>query len=712
MVEAWFEIQVSSGEPPDIVVVPVCFPTEEVVEFMSVLGYTRDDAFSIEVPGGFSRPTRIRCLVDYTALAAFAAATGFIETEPYTGTFKFRESDADPPAKVDVLIKPPKPILLRDVIGSEGNPGTGLFMVEAYDYRYAMNRFGQRMDLAEPNYGWYVNQTAYDQKNVLDQTVNGGINSSDGRRFVSFRENSAQGVTPLVNWMQTFKAVMELEYPVEIDIVDFENDVAADTEKYAYLRSRINNLTLFPECSIALSADIILSMIGWVAVPQDGGSNSGSVYRLHKISSQGWLEADTFCNLQTRMTAGGFEPYYPDSEGNPVDELVNLSAKSPGLYSQRFRNAYQVNVFHPYRQVEGKTMYGNAFVPGSPSGWKGYVNWELSRDRPSSVYELVADGTFAYRGILKEPRPIIASENACRVMPDVFSGDYPEEIFSQPGDGQSPTVGWNASSYATEVALLYEFRTQVPYNNTVFAGWTGFDVPALMRATMLKFSIVNWRGKTMPIMRTVAEWSDWIFGPDGDLVTNPRDVLMSHGMVHARRVGVGMMSIEVPAPNCRIFPAKIVSAERVGDSGNDYWRWKYQWVEIEPNPIADAPTPYDNSLNGYERRSDTVTEPFSETPGTIDLYARNLMENGNVYVSSGNAGNVIAPGVLQSDYAAATVEPDPVVAGTIVTMVEQAILKPRDLDVPGPENGSLNNLGSHHPQFWFTAPNPVRVVCE
>ena len=100
-------------------------------------------------------------------------------------------------------------------------------------------------------------------------------------------------------------------------------------------------------------------------------------------------------------------------------------------------------------------------------------------------------------------------------------------------------------------------------------------------------------------------------------------------------------------------------------------------------------------MDGYERKWNKITD--DPRP------AVNFAEAGNVYLGLHNSGNKIAPGVLQSEYSSAWIEPAPISVGTIVMMCEHFptgnITGKAEGDSPNPTN------------YWFSMPNAVKVTC-
>jgi hypothetical protein len=192
----------------------------------------------------------------------------------------------------------------------------------------------------------------------------------------------------------------------------------------------------------------------------------------------------------------------------------------------------------------------------------------------------------------------------------------------------------------------------------------------------------------LPSPCTVSEVKeeDWRFGLQGVAETDPSELIVAKGKAQAYRNLVGATIIDVPPPNTRVFPARIIASTQCTEGEGTTWRWFYDFEEVEPNPdLTACPTQY-VELDGYQRSSGN---------------ARNMCEAGNVYLGPGNAGNVVAPGVLQSDYAAvAVISALPISTGTIVEMVEH---------FPTIYTGLAT--APYRPQYWFSMPNAVRIEC-
>jgi hypothetical protein len=228
-------------------------------------------------------------------------------------------------------------------------------------------------------------------------------------------------------------------------------------------------------------------------------------------------------------------------------------------------------------------------------------------------------------------------------------------------------------------------------------GWPSFPVGAY-RGTMLRFHLGKRTNKfikdeatapeqvsevqIVPISTTVCDEDDWVLGSNMMPKDHPSQVIIGKGLAQARRLSSGVTMVDVAPPNCRVFPALITAATRIG-TGNDYWKWTYTFQEIEPNPLANTPM-------------SVVVTPF-ERSGT----ARNLIENPNVFVALGNPANFISPGVSQADYLPdAIIDCIPICVGAIVMMCEHFL--------------TLYTESGNPPfgiRYWFSTPNAVKVTC-
>jgi len=437
------------------------------------------------------------------------------------------------------------------------------------------------------------------------------------------------------------------------------------------LRPRIADLVFTPETSLAMAIDLILASTGYVMICD---VSSGALNVVPIQSNDAML--GIFMGSNKRAAAGGQEA----TSGTAAASEPLLSLWQGNANFQANRMPSKVTVSFPYRSIEGKTYYDNALTPVPSDTVEFAKQRELGWERTVSTVR--ARGSVAASRVLKEPLTLVASlvtaANPTTPSTNMITG------IAQP---------WNWSDYVTTVVDLLAKRCEVSYGRTVWAGWPTTPSGAY-RATECRFTLGLRRGNLCPITITAAQIDDWILGPNGLTPDNPKDIVMSKGLAHARRLGNGVLTIDVAPPYCRAFLAKITGATRIGNqSGNDpsgYWRWLYSYEEQEPNP--DANSPIGVGLGNWAR--------------TGQSKARNVAEQGNNYVAAGNSANVIAPGVKQSDYNNATIDALPVVTGTLVLMVEQfptAYL--------GPGGQQPVSSPQYDREVWFCMPNAVKVTC-
>lgn len=199
-------------------------------------------------------------------------------------------------------------------------------------------------------------------------------------------------------------------------------------------------------------------------------------------------------------------------------------------------------------------------------------------------------------------------------------------------------------------------------------------------------------GQMSPYTITSCDENDWIFGMSGAALNKPEEVIVGKGLAQSYRNCVGATIVDVAPPNCRIFPARIIGSEQFEGK----WKWRYGFEEVEPNPDITSPDSY-VAVNEYGRNTNQ------------DLLARNMSEEGNVFVSAGNASNVVAPGVYQADMTTGTIEALPIKSDTIVMMCEQFLtIAPAFTD---PDDPQETIDPPHKPQYWFSMPNAVLVTC-
>ena len=504
--------------------------------------------------------------------------------------------------------------------------GSGIAIVEAVDVRY-----------------WWK-QTQLNARNASPAITS--LFSSDGRWNV--------GGYPMATSLSTILDDLRLMLPVGT----FTSAAFAPSSA---LRARVNECVFTPEMSIAMALDVFLSALGYALVYDNAGGYGVATIQSNQTALQ------TFMTSNKRASVGGIEA--PSGTPATTEPLMNLWAGNANWQVNRMPG--KVTVSFPYRSIEGKTYYNNALPPPPTDcvqfatkrefGWEQNVSTVRSRTNTNAVR------------VIKEPQALVASLNTT-LNPASPATNIQTGI----------AMPFNYADYVAAVTALYVKRCEVTYGKTVWAGWPSLPNGAY-RVSMYRFTLGVRSNELVPITLSAADMDDWILGPNGMTPDDPKDIVMSKGLAHARRLGNGMLQIDVAPPYCRVFLAKITGSEGMGEGAT--WRWLYSYEEKEPNP--DANNPIDVTLGAWAR------------VGT--LQARNVAETGNVFVSAGNAANVVAPGVKQSDYPNAVISALPIEAGTDVLMVEQ---------FPTAYLTSQTSQPQYDREVWFCMPNAVKVVCD
>lgn len=430
----------------------------------------------------------------------------------------------------------------------------------------------------------------------------------------------------------------------------------------AALMSRLADHVFTPECSLAMALDLVLSATGWVL--QYDVQNGA--YTLVEVKDDSG-DLATWMASNKRAYGGGVEATSATPGG--AEPLMTLWQGDANY--QKNRMPQQVTVSFPYRSIEGKTRYDNTATTAT-----GVVQFNTDREFGwQQTLSTARSRTNVGARVLKEPRALVASLttvlNASSPGTNIYGTSMPS---------------WDYSTYITQVMALLVKRCAVIVGQTGWAGWPRLP-NGCYRTTMLRYGLGRRGGDIVPYALTVAEQDDWVLGPNGLPTNDPTEITVSKGLAHARRLSSGALQIDVAPPNTRVFPAVISASAALSCTDGEVvnpWQWSYTWQEVEPNPCGNCP----------------LTQSLA-TWGRSGTAARNLAEAGNVYTAAGNAANVIAPGVRQSDYANATISALPVSVGTVVQMVEQ---------FPTGYTGCGTDP-PYAPQYWFSMPNAVKVVC-
>lgn len=627
MIEAWFAT--SSGND-----IPCLVPNDEIMEIASMIGLTASDLFRIDIPAGASRYARATVLVAGAqnisrlyASASFAPASALLRWREAQVTGATRE--------MYMSLLPPRPLFQQT---SATATNQQVYVVEAVDVRYWWNRAQTQIVSADNLFSQFFGSDGRWKKNEL--IVSGGMTCQN--LLERFRT-----LLPIGTW-----------------------DASAYLP-HASLINRVAELNLTPECTLGLAVDMLLSQTGYI-LGYDFDTGQYEVVEINDDSTA----INVFMSEYKRAAAGGLE----------APSKSPLAHSDPVLLSWNLQSEMQVNrapanvaMSFPTRAPEGATLYGNAV--GNQAVGYSYLNFDTEKETAFwGPYTIPTDRTRltgpAY--ILKEPRALTGKPNFV-VNPD--------DIAAFGRTQNSLGVGWDFNTYIVKCREMLARRCSMRIGRVAWAGWPPLPNGAY-RGTLLRYTLGVRNGGLVPYTLTNCDEDDWIFGPSGVPTTEPRDIVFSKGLAHARRLNNGSLQVDVAPPNTRVFPAKIKSATRLGTSGNAYWQWAYEWEEVETNPTAYTP-PVQGSLQ-LARKSGTYYN------------AQNLMEAGNIYVGPVNPSNRIAGGVSQSDYLCqAIVEALPICNDTVVMMCEQFPTLYED----------DTSVGPYPRSFWFSVPNAVKTTC-
>jgi hypothetical protein len=670
MIEAWFEGWDMTGDG-SAVNVPVLMPNDEIREIAGLVGMDDSDLFCIDIPSGFTRHTTIKCLIPTQSLRYLF--NEHLQTDTVTAVgikFFWRDknvsiSDADQSRNLmRVWLLPPRPIFQNATKYANDSSSTqvGVVALTAVDRRYFWNSASAEKD-------YYLRKYTHDG------------------RWVSFQRGEDTPIYAANSLIRQLSADITGDES-KIDLHWFEVVTNADP----VLQQRAWNIYFGGAVNAAMGLDLLLSLLGFVLVPVQaisdwvyialriGGLLDGTSPTVYPESV---VKCAEFIDYYQNAVAGGFVP---------SSDVSLVTASTHPLYrywNGQFDDQYQrwcvannwdryTLVQFPIRSTEGNTLYSNTDEEVAHTGGSFYV-------LPSTFFEekLVAsiasgsgrsDSFKRYRA-LRESRPMLRSPNSTDRL-------------------DTPSVpAWDYAAYAAMATELLRKRIrEVQYGTVALGGWV-LSMEPYLRLTHLRYTIAIRSGQVVPITLVTNDESDWLLGPDGLHTTDPRQVFVGKGLAKVQRHCSGIVEIDVAPPNCRVFPARITGATRVSDSGNGYWQWEYQWEEVERDP--DTVQPVGVNMDGYERSWSKI----DDTP----LTAVNFAEAGNVYLGLHNSGNKIAPGVLQSEYSAAWIEPAPISVGTIVMMCEHFPTG----NVAGKAEGDYPN--AFH--YWFSMPNAVKVTC-
>jgi hypothetical protein len=654
MIEAWFAGTTHRGFDPydpnsplweQDRIIPCLMPSEELHDLARLAGIPIEDLFSIDIPSGASREARIKCVVAQSQLD-YIYKNRFGPYGDYSIPFRWRTDRELAYQEIWLFPLPPKPIFVR--------PGmAGVYLVEAVDCRY------------------YWKRTPFTQDGFFGPSL----------ASIHTQQSDSSGR----NWDDDPTGQPAWRYEPQFPMNGIQTDPLDNPFLDETYEKRLSGLSLTPECSAAMYYDIKASLAG--AVVQWAGYGT----YIYRTIGNDWVALNAFMQNFKNAAAGGIATTSGASIGGApgaVDGLVQLwqggntlAADGGSPERQIHRAPSQVEVLFAAHSTEAQTAYNNTYeglVLDFPimKEYGPYLSLLTARQRFSS-------GT---RLRIKEPQVIPVKENTdIRFQPwptDVFASTPPgTNVFAQGAPNQD-----DLDDLAIYVRARLTARCEVQFGRVAWAGWLPMPLGAY-RATMLRYTVSHVDGEYVPVTITEAREDDWILGPDGLDVTHPRDLVFGQGMVHARRIHHGSLQIDSAPPMCRVFPARITEYQESLGSAQP-WRWIYRWEEVEPRADDE---PLSIGCGDWGREHAIGRNKF----------ATNLCEEYN-RSSAGVGGPIrIAPGVLQSDFPMATIQPKPIDVGVVVMMVEQF-----------PQvNLEATARSDRKPRYWFSMPNAVKIIC-
>jgi hypothetical protein len=503
--------------------------------------------------------------------------------------------------------------------------GSGIAVVEATDIRFHWAR------------------TSTDASNTAAMTPR--QYSSDGRYV-----DSATYPTSLLELVQDIKNDLSTGGGAAL----LETFPTTGYAPNAALLDRVANYKWPQQASLALMLDTVLSLSGYALIWNPVAAAGAEKYLLVPIENNGTLLA-TWMTNNKRAVGSGLEP--PSIVTATAEPLYDLWEGSDAMQYNRSPGA--VDIVYPLRACEGQTHYPNnrAALPAN-----GVRSPEFAETTYNVAVTTPRSRRSTFVGMVHESRAVA------------------KNVATPPN--------WSPAAANTQIAANLVNRAQASLGRVVWGGWVALP-NGVFRLSMYRFTLGERDGQVVPITLSECAEEDWRLGPDGLLPNDPREIVIGTGMVQARRLSSGTMTLNVMEPMCRIFPAEILSSEPCGASGNSLWQYRYTFREIEPDPTVVCP-------------AGVTIGAFARSTTASTLKARNLCETPNVYQGPGNLNNVIGPGVRQSDYdpTKIIVEPVAIMAGTIVMMCEQF-----------PTNSYTTQNPPAEREYWFSMPQAIKTIC-
>lgn len=438
------------------------------------------------------------------------------------------------------------------------------------------------------------------------------------------------------------------------------------------LRHRFDDMLFQRDSSLGLVLDTVLSGTGnaLVRVPNTGNYK---IINLNPSTTSGFLVNGG--NIEARAMAGGTQSTGVAGGATSLQQMWNNWPALGMGPSFNWANwpFEELKIARPANYVEGLTDWWSRSVASIDR-----LNWTVRDNCVDTNIIATNQGATRYSVSLAESKPMSAKSSANLLQ---FGLNEFDQI-----DGPA---GWDLSQHNDAVKTLFLAHRKQYFGRVMCAGWV--HAPQQTSVSVAGLSKTTWtvgfqNNELVAVTVFENDIDDWIIGPNGKCVSNTSDLVMGRGFAECRRLWNNATVVNVPIPNTRIFPAKILDSESAGAP----WRWRYLWEEVEPQGLDSTAAIYQPATS-YSRTSSTHGK------------AVNLCEAGNEFVGAGNPANVIATGARQSDYPNAVISPEPICTGTIVMMCEQYLSLNNDVN---------NESNRNKTRCWFSIPNAIRVICE
>jgi len=641
----------SAAYDPGFIPIGLYMPNDEAAEIAALLGIPADQILRFDMPAGMSRVGSLKCLLTADDIRTIVN-TWTRDADRVVVNMLLRSDTTDLSRYWRFFLKSAVPFVYTLRRSSTTNAdGEGMYLCEFVDSRWLMNRKGHEPSISNPSdIRWPWTQ----------------MRADDGRIPVVpwqdvFGNPPATYIETVVALASECKAAVGQDFPLGLDtsFIAADASTALGLERQERALQRVADIVRNGTTPVPLVLDLLLQQAGYCALP--------SLYRVNEFPAQPQMRA---INIDGDLADGQLQGMIAGGSGF-LNQSVTPGAGSRYLLREAGPVGMQYNLLPrlvditwPVRAPERATYYNNVSQSDSAFTVQGVLN--NSRAQYVQAFETLPSTFRIDQGY----QTAVSNDLA-------FTKDYGSSGVFQSAD-------YTAQNSALNIVMQKKMRAK--YGRRVWGGIFWQDIFS-HRISEWSIFCTKHKNEWTWITTTDTKWDDWLAGPLVEKESDPKDLVIGSGTIRAWRNSAGMIRVDAAPAATRVFPARITSSVRLAQSGDGYWQWLYTFEEIEPNVAALLPM----IVNG---------DGWSRSTSLRSITARNLCEYGNIYLGAANVGNYIAPGVAQSQYPNATVEPLPIGNNTVVMMCEQ----------------SCNNLNQTDPstyaiRYWFSMPNAILTTC-